>query len=199
MQGEWLGPVGANPLHGWDVANAQSLSAKHGVDPSDIFGCLFFHIKRELMEFARRMKEFRLDVHVTQFDPRVLSKGISVGVLPPFKDECFDRIETSDLVDQIGIRECLANWAPLLNRLNEHASILMRSRSWHRGQPSAIAQSNPHAIEILMKKCNNVPKLVSPISWRRCPCILRERDGVGIPPKTCIFARDEVSRNTKVG
>jgi hypothetical protein len=133
----------------------------HGIDPSDILGCLFFHIKQELMEFARRMKEFRIDVHLTLFDPRVLSKGIAVGALPAFRHKCFDRIETSDLVDRIGVQECLTNWAPLLNRHNEHASILMHSRSWHRDQPNVIAQSNPNALEILMEKCNSVPKLVS--------------------------------------
>ncbi|KAF9461057.1 hypothetical protein BDZ94DRAFT_855912 [Collybia nuda] len=160
-QGGWLGQFGANPLHGWDVTGVQSSGPKYGVDPSDVFGCLFFHVKHELMEFARRMKEFRIDVHLTQFDPYVLAKGISAGVLPPFKDKCFDRIETADLGDRIGIRECLINWAPLLNRLNDHASVLMRSRSWHRDQPNAVAHLNPQAVETLMKRCNSIPRLES--------------------------------------
>ncbi|RDB16003.1 hypothetical protein Hypma_003582 [Hypsizygus marmoreus] len=157
--GGWLGHAGANPLHGWDVSDVRASGAKHGIDSADIFGCLFFHVKRELMEFARRMKEFHVDIHLTQFDSQVLSKGISIGVLPRFAEACFDRIETSNLVDERGVKDSLNNWGPLLNRNNEHACIIMHSRDWHLSQPKATAQSNPRAVEILIERCSHVPAL----------------------------------------
>ncbi|KAF8074569.1 hypothetical protein FPV67DRAFT_1605325 [Lyophyllum atratum] len=134
---------------------------RYGFRLGSLDGCLFFHVKRELMEFARRMKEFHVDIYITQFDPQVLSKGISIGVLPAFKEACFDRIETGDLGDHSGIQETLADWAPLLNPNNERSCILMHSSNWHRTQPNATAQSNPRAVEMLIERCNNVPALES--------------------------------------
>ncbi|KAF5385773.1 hypothetical protein D9615_002203 [Tricholomella constricta] len=159
--GDWLGHSSANPLRGWIVSDVLASGKKHEVDSADIIGCLFFHVKRELMEFARRMKEFHVDIHLTQFDPQVLSKGISIGALPAFTEACFDRIEAADLPDRSDIGESLANWAPLLNRANARSCILMHSRSWHRGRPAATAQSNPRTVEMLVERCRNAPALES--------------------------------------
>ncbi|KAG5643369.1 hypothetical protein DXG03_001017 [Asterophora parasitica] len=158
--GDWLGHPNANPLHGWPISDVIASGAKHEIDSADIIGCLFFHIKRDLMEFARRMKEFHVNIHITQFDPQVLSKGISIGALPAFEDAYFDRVETADLPDRSNIGETLASWGPLLNRANGRSCILMRSRNWHLGQPDATAQSNPRAVEMLMERCRKIPALV---------------------------------------
>ncbi|KAJ6621452.1 hypothetical protein B0H10DRAFT_1945278 [Mycena sp. CBHHK59/15] len=158
-QGNWLLPPDANPLHGWDVASVQMSGFKHGASPEDIFGCLFFHVKDELREFAKRIKEFSIDIHVTQFDASILAKGITIGALPAFEDASFDRICTSNLMDSVGLRTCLSDWAPLLNRNNKHASILAHSKLWHVNQPQATAQWNPHAIKVLMERCNKIPGL----------------------------------------
>ncbi|KAJ6568386.1 hypothetical protein DFH09DRAFT_918084 [Mycena vulgaris] len=158
-QGKWLVPEDANPLFGWDVTGVKDSGMKHGASPEDILGCLFFHVKDELREFAKRVKELRIDIHVTSFDAGILSKGITIGALPAFEDASFDRILTSNLVDTVGLRTCLSDWGPLLNRENRFASILMQSKAWHTHQPHTTAQWGPHAMKVLMEKCNQIPGL----------------------------------------
>ncbi|KAJ7780148.1 hypothetical protein DFH07DRAFT_1026108 [Mycena maculata] len=158
-QGVWLVPEDANPLFGWDVSGVQSSGIKHGTSPEDILGCLFFHVKDEFREFAKRVKELRIDIHVTSFDAGILSKGITIGALPAFEDASFDRILTSNLVDHVGLRTCLSDWGPLLNRENPYASILMQTKAWHTHRPHAAAQWGPNAMKVLMEKCNKIPGL----------------------------------------
>jgi hypothetical protein len=165
--GDWLGDAGSNPLYGWDVTTVLATGAKYGIDPADIFGCLFVHVKREFMEFARRMRDSQIDIHLTQFDPQVLSKGIAIGAIPGFDGSCFDRVETSNLMDDVGIRECLTNWGPLLSRETEHASLLMHSRTWHHTLPNATAHSNPRAVEMLLERCKAVCMFVSGDMFRQ--------------------------------
>ncbi|KAG6817139.1 hypothetical protein H0H87_012330 [Tephrocybe sp. NHM501043] len=159
--GEWLGDAKLNPLKGWNVSDVQASGAKYGVGPADILGCLFFHVKKEFMEFAARMKEFHVDLHLTQFSPQLLSKGISIGALPAFTEGCFDRVETLDLADSYDIPDLLDDWGPMLNRNNRRACILMQTRRWHKDQPSATAQSNPCSAVMLVERCKDIPSLVS--------------------------------------
>jgi hypothetical protein len=152
-----------NPFRGWDAGAVQATGTlKRGVDATDIFGCLFFHVKAQLREFARRFQYLDIDVYVTQFDPKILSSGLSAGVLPAFQSTgWFDRIQVGDLMDSAGIRECLADWAPLLNSDNEHAALLMHSKTWHATRPDATALANPIVAKgILVEKCSRIPDLV---------------------------------------
>ncbi|KAJ7233102.1 hypothetical protein C8J57DRAFT_1196085 [Mycena rebaudengoi] len=158
-RGKWLMSEDSNPLRGWDVADVQSSGLKHGASTEDIFGCLFFHVKDQLREFAKRVKELNISIHLTQFDASILSKGLSIGALPAFEDARFDRIVTSDLLDSVGLRTCLADWGPLLNRENKHASIVMHSKSWHTRHPQGTSQWNSEAIKVLVKRCSKVPGL----------------------------------------
>ncbi len=134
--------------------------ARHAVDFADVFGCLFFHIKDQLREFAKRMKEFNIHLHLTQYDAKILSKGVFAGVLPAFQGPCFDRVDASHLVDGVGVKACLADWGPLLRKGNPCAAILMHSRSWHMNRPDASAQAHPRTVDWLVKKCYNMPGLV---------------------------------------
>ncbi|KAF8884050.1 hypothetical protein CPB84DRAFT_1817000 [Gymnopilus junonius] len=170
-QGEWLGYTSAiNPLHGWDVTSIRRSGLRHGVNPTgDILGALFFHLKSELRQFSLRMKELDISIHLLQYDSRLLSKGISIGVLPAFSEAAFDRIDVGDMGDQLqmhvgggaGVAECLADWGPLLNKNNEHASLIMHSKRWHEDAPGSIARDNPRSIKVLMVRCESVPSLKS--------------------------------------
>ncbi|KNZ72409.1 hypothetical protein J132_03375 [Termitomyces sp. J132] len=142
--GDWLGHAGVNPLKGWNVSDVLATGAKYAVDSADIIGCLFFHVKEELMEFTRRIKEFYIDLHVTQFSPPLLSKGISIGVFPAFAEGCFDRVDTADITDREGIPELLADWGPM---------------QWHRNRPNTTAQSNPCSAVMLIERCKKLPSL----------------------------------------
>ncbi|KAF9554967.1 hypothetical protein CPC08DRAFT_671595 [Agrocybe pediades] len=160
-QGEWIGTTSAiSPLHGWDIRAIRETGIKHGIDPTgDILGCVFFHIKSKLREFCLRVKEMNINIHLSQYDSRLLSKGISIGVLPAFADASFDRIDVGDLADQVGAAECLADWGPLLNQTNSHSCLLMHSKKWHEEFPQAIARNNPRAVKILMQRCERMPSL----------------------------------------
>ncbi|KAJ7574362.1 hypothetical protein C8J56DRAFT_979466 [Mycena floridula] len=161
--GHWMPSNDANPLRGWDATEVQNSGRRRGVDSADIFGCLFFHVKDQLREFARRVKDMDIIIHLTQFDPRILSKGISSGVVPAFEGVLFDRVEASNLMDYVGVQECLSEWAPLLNTRNRYSCILMHSRYWHVNHPNATAQSNPRVMDALMKKCHHIPGLLQRI------------------------------------
>ncbi|KAK7472522.1 hypothetical protein VKT23_000637 [Stygiomarasmius scandens] len=160
--GEWLEMETLNPLQGWDATAVQATGTlKRGVDSADIIGCLFFHVKAQLREFIRRIQCFNVDIYTTQFEPKILSAGLLAGVLPAFPcgGGCFDRIYVGDLMDHIGVQECLQDWAPLLNNGNEHATLLMYSKAWHVGRSNATALSDPHlAMMVLMDKFSHVGK-----------------------------------------
>ncbi|KAJ3568992.1 hypothetical protein NP233_g5353 [Leucocoprinus birnbaumii] len=159
-QGEWVGQTAdVNPLQGWDIASVQKSGTDHGLDTSDILGCLFFHVKSELAKFARRLQDICVNIYFTQFDVRVLSTGICSGLLPAFEANCFDRIDAGELMDVIGVRECLSSLAPLVNSESPGACILMHSRAWHYQMPSAIARGNPRLMHILMSKAKDLPAL----------------------------------------
>ncbi|KZP09099.1 hypothetical protein FIBSPDRAFT_839645 [Athelia psychrophila] len=135
--GEWLTIDSANPLDGWDISAVLASGTRHGINPNDIYGCLFFHVKDEFEEFARRIERFNVNIHLTQFDARMVSKMIPEGFVKPFTLGCFDRIETSNLADYTGPADIIDCWAPLLNKQNKHATLFMYFMNWQFGQPGA--------------------------------------------------------------
>jgi hypothetical protein len=162
-QGEWLGEGTSdmNPLCGWNVSAVCNTGMKYGLDPTgDILGSLFFHVKAELREFSLRVKELNIHLHLLQYDSRLLSKGISIGVLPAFSEASFDRVDIGDMPDNISLTECLADWGSLLNKKNKNSCVIMHSKRWHEHVPGAIARDNSRTIHALMKRCQNVPFLV---------------------------------------
>lgn len=146
--GEWLNLDNADPLHGWDVAAVYASGKRHGVDSTDIYGCLFFHVKDEFEEFARRIKRFHADIYMTQFDARILSEMIPEGIIKAFGPTCFDRVETSNMADYIGPAEVIDNWGPLLNRRNKHVTLLVYFMNWHLQQPGGQLDSEKGAKKI---------------------------------------------------
>ncbi|PPQ69595.1 hypothetical protein CVT26_001583 [Gymnopilus dilepis] len=176
-QGDYLGLTSAiNPLHGWDASSIPLSGQRHGIPstsssstPStstqpDVLGSLFFHIKATLRLFASRIKTHNISIHLLQYDSRLLSKGLSIGVLPAFAEAAFDRIDVGDMGDQLqdgGVAECLADWGPLLSKENEHACLLMHSKRWFEDEPEAVARGNPKAVKVLMERCQKVPSLKS--------------------------------------
>lgn len=129
---------------------------RHGINPNDIYGCLFFHVKDEFEEFARRIERFNIDLHLTQADARVLPKMVSEDILKPFSSGCFDRIETSNLADYIGLADVIDCWAPVLNKRNKHATLLAYFMNWHMDQPGAqfedLTSKNVRATQDILQR-----------------------------------------------
>ncbi|KAJ3878463.1 hypothetical protein F5051DRAFT_230379 [Lentinula edodes] len=179
-QGTWLGKSDFNPLQGWNATLIQVSGAKIAmIESADIFGCLFFYLKDQFRRFAYQVKNLNVNFVLTQFDPQILARGISTGVIPIFEGACFDRVDTKDMMDDVGIEACLADWGPLLNRENRFASLLMHSKAWHSERPYALARCNPHAaLMLFMHKCFKIPTLNSKLKdvfaqGLRSPALLR--------------------------
>ncbi|KAF9073118.1 hypothetical protein BDP27DRAFT_1216379, partial [Rhodocollybia butyracea] len=135
--GEWLTRDDANPLFSWNINDVLHFGKEHGLDPADTFGCLFFYVKGQFMEFARRVERFNINIHVSQLEASVAAHALSRGMLNPIgKESKFDRVETSNVVDYIKIPRLLNDWSPLLNRTNVHATLLMYSMNWFLYQPA---------------------------------------------------------------
>ncbi|KAG6839948.1 hypothetical protein C0991_010143 [Blastosporella zonata] len=166
--GDWLGHACMNPLKGWNVSDVLASGEKYGVASADIMGCLFFHVKQELMDFARRMKEFHVDLHLTQFSPQLLSKGISIGVLPAFTEGCFDRIETADLADREGPKKSKLQGvliqgtkSPSIIRLLESLDAFIDHEEAFRGYLGAgQVQVAAKEVGLRVRHCNRInPKV----------------------------------------
>lgn len=136
-EGHWLTQDSASPLFGWDMTAVRASGKRHGVPDSDICGCLFFHVKDEFLRFATRVKDGNINIFVTPFDACGISQTIPLGLFLPFHANCFDRIETSNMADYIGVERVLRDWGPLLKKTNKYATLLVYFMNWPIGQPSA--------------------------------------------------------------
>lgn len=122
----------ANALQGWPVTAVLESGKRHNIDPADIYGCLFVHVRDQLAHFARRVERSRIEIHVTGIDMQDLAATIQRGdYAPKFTAGCFDRVETSNVADYIGLKSILSSWGPLLRRENKHAAIFAYSMNWH--------------------------------------------------------------------
>lgn len=168
--GEWLTKDDASPLFGWNAVDVQQSGKRHGLDPVDIFGSLFFHVKDELIKFASRVRDFDITIHISQFTAKFISQQIPKGTIRPFRaDSKFDRVETSNVCDYVGIPEVINDWAPLMNRKNKYSTLLMYTMNWILQQPDGSIkvdasrlmhrQSNPEISQMLQDSASVVVRL----------------------------------------
>ncbi|KAL1672887.1 hypothetical protein EV122DRAFT_294569 [Schizophyllum commune] len=134
--GQWMTLDSADQLHGWPVPDVLLSGQRSGLPPADVYGSLCAHVRGQLIEFARRMERFRIDIHVSQADARDLAVDITRNAYAPhFTSRCFDRIETSNVADYIGLNRVIDDWGPLLSRENRDASLLAYTMNWHVDRP----------------------------------------------------------------
>ena len=73
-----------------------------------------------------------------KLDARDLAVDIGRNVYAPhFTSGCFDRIETSNVADYIGLDRVVDDWSPLLSRESCDASLLAYTMNWHAQQNDA--------------------------------------------------------------
>lgn len=117
-------------------------------------GCLFFHVREQLANFAERLRRFHVSIHITSDDARELAKHLR-GEAEASNIRGFDRIEVSNITDQeyIGVQGVLSSWGPLLNKDNKQAAIVGTFMNWVVHEPSARAESaGPRVASKLMKE-----------------------------------------------
>ncbi|KIY66936.1 hypothetical protein CYLTODRAFT_444342 [Cylindrobasidium torrendii FP15055 ss-10] len=126
----------ANPLHGWDLESILEAGKAHGVPESDILGAGFFYIKDQLMEFARRLRRFK--VKFTLFDDNALILP-KVMASEPLVPKAFDRIEVSNIVDvnYCKVAPVLDTFGPLLRSTNPHATLVGLFMNWTLEKPTS--------------------------------------------------------------
>jgi hypothetical protein len=115
---------------------------RHGVTRGDLFGCLYFYLQEQLRSFSERLSRFNVSFHVFCMDARQLAKDIRSGSLSAAipASISFDRVEVSNTFDSeyIGIEQVLANWAPLLKRVDD-AAIIGSFMNWAPKQRGAMS------------------------------------------------------------
>lgn len=128
---EWLLRDSESPLFGWDVSEVIASGISHGLESCDLYGCLFFHVKDQFVKFASRIRNFDINLTMTNVDARHLPNIILKGGLSAFHPPGgFDRIETSNLADYLTVPRILNDWGPLLNRQNCRSTLLMYMMNW---------------------------------------------------------------------
>ncbi|KZP28089.1 hypothetical protein FIBSPDRAFT_917742 [Athelia psychrophila] len=152
--GRWLQSDLADPLDGWDLEAVVAAGKACGAQREDLYGCLYFYLSGQLRSFAKRLKQFHITFHIFDRDARDLSKDIQSGALAKCgvqKSARFDRVDVSNIFDTeyVGISNVLADWAPLLNQRNPHATIIGYSMNWAAKQPGARQPSDKK----VMGKC----------------------------------------------
>jgi hypothetical protein len=117
---------------------------QHGATRGDLFGCLYFYLQDQLRAFAERLSRFDISFHIFCADACRLAKDIRSGTLseaiPP--SISFDRVEVSNTFDSeyIGVTKLLADWAPLLKRVDD-AAIVGSFMNWAPKQRGAMTSS----------------------------------------------------------
>lgn len=76
-------------------------------------------------------------------------------MLGPFGPNCFDRVETSNIVDYMDVPQVLKDWGPLLNRRNKHATLLMYFMNWHMKQPGGTPNERS-SVRLLLKRSASI-------------------------------------------
>ncbi len=130
----------------------------HGTTEEDLFGCLFFYVKDQLVEFSKRLRRFKIQIYVSDEDARQLPKTLNSHSMFP---QSFDRVEASNITDKnyVGM-SVLSDWGPLLNKANPHAAIIGLFMNWHVWKKSENFLSSSVAFNDAMKRMTSCPSVV---------------------------------------
>ncbi|PBK87152.1 hypothetical protein ARMGADRAFT_939469 [Armillaria gallica] len=148
----------AHPFDGWDFDEMFNAGKAHGTTEEDLFGCLFFYVKDQLVEFSKRLRRFKIQIYVSDEDARQLPKTLNSHSTFP---QSFDRVEASNITDKnyVGM-SVLSDWGPLLNKANPHAAIIGLFMNWHVWKKSANFLSSSVAFNDAMKRMTSCPSVV---------------------------------------
>lgn len=110
----------------------------HSCNEEDLSGCLFFHVKDELMNFASRARDGNVHLTVTQFDAGELAWHLMnrpTSALDQFTFGCFDRIDMASIMDHdvCTPKAIMDRYAPFLNKGNPYATMFLHSSAWGKG------------------------------------------------------------------
>ena len=136
----------------------------HGVQPEDVYGCLYFFLSDQLRAFARNIRQLRISFHVFNFEACALAQGIAQDKLAEYgipSTVRFDRIDVSNIMDPnyAGIQGVMNTWGPLLAK-TDNAALTGYFMNWvafaHKGCVESAGPSAFTSALKLMKDSNLV-------------------------------------------
>ncbi|KAH6888999.1 hypothetical protein BKA70DRAFT_1235164 [Coprinopsis sp. MPI-PUGE-AT-0042] len=89
----WANPMTSSLCKGGTCTRLKGVDKGTGWSPLTFLGAFFFHTREELCSFVNQIKSLNINIHHTQYDPRVLSKALSAGVLPSMTEALFGRVD----------------------------------------------------------------------------------------------------------
>ncbi|KAF8888208.1 hypothetical protein CPB85DRAFT_1553245 [Mucidula mucida] len=123
---------------------------EHGTTEEDIMGCLYFHVKDQLVMFCERLRRFRMSIWMYDEDAVKLSNRCQ----PPCVSNIMD-------TNYVGIPKVLETWGPLLNRRYKDSVLIGSFINWAPETPGAIASHSPP----VATRCMNVMRRRLP-NWQ---------------------------------
>ena len=168
---------------------------RHGATEEDLFGCLFFHIRDELKDFATRLRKFNVNIRMSAMDAcdLVTELGETLNGQEPLY---LDRIEVSNITDieYVGLRRVLSDWAPLLNPANPHSTLVGLFLNWHAVEPGAQAESagKPEIARLIMNAVNKTHPNATPATLRKLLSPISD----GVPRVTLLNTLDLLRDNS---
>ncbi|KAI0046116.1 hypothetical protein FA95DRAFT_1494462, partial [Auriscalpium vulgare] len=156
-EGQWLMGDTANPLDSWNLSAVVDEGKARGATRADLYGCLHFHVSRQLREFATRLSRFRVDVKVFVADARNLAQDLRAGKLAKHglpASITFDRIDVSNILDReyVGLEQVCRDWSRMLKN-TPHATLLGYFMNW-----ITHAEDGPSNAELMR---TFVPRLIA--------------------------------------
>ncbi|KAH6896239.1 hypothetical protein BKA70DRAFT_1316671 [Coprinopsis sp. MPI-PUGE-AT-0042] len=127
-EGRWNQREDSDPLRGWDLDEVVAAGKRHGATIEDIYGCLYFFLKEQLVTFTSRLRKFKISITLAGYGSDWLGGVIKSSILKPSgylpKNFKFDRIWMSNAIDvgHVELEKCLRLWAPWLKD-GEHAVL----------------------------------------------------------------------------
>jgi len=150
----------------------------HGTTEQDIMGCFYFYVKDQLKTFAKRLRQFNVDIRMYDTDALTLPPDL------PQNFQQFDRIEVSNIVDKeyAGTAEVLKAWGPLLNPTQPDSAIIGLFMNWAVQTPNATPRTSAKiAADCFMKVEKYLPVSTSPSVYSRWRLTaIRRRVAMGI-------------------
>lgn len=129
-----------------------------GAQPEDIYGCFYFFLSRELCQFFRCIRAFKISFTVSAFEagnvlPMVIRNGklSNHGIPASIR---FDRISVSNILDEeyVGMRQVLMVWSHFLAE-GPHAALVGYFMNWFGHQHAGrLASAGEGAIRVAVRK-----------------------------------------------
>ncbi|KAG8909828.1 hypothetical protein FRC01_006709 [Tulasnella sp. 417] len=135
--GKWLLKDNASPAAAWSPLEVEAMRKRLNLPQEDYMGNLFFYVKDQLTEFAKRARRFKMFVFLSAVDLRVLPTFLDLGDMGNLR---FDRVETSNVMDTVGPSAIISAWGPRLNRFNPSSTLIMYSMNWPFYVPGGMAE-----------------------------------------------------------